>query len=62
MARAQDGAVLEQQVALDDVVAGEADVLVLPRCPGDPDLGDAAVGPLVGHDRVAAGRHPGARS
>ena len=24
---------------------------------GDPDLGDAAVGPLVGHDRVGAGRH-----
>ena len=26
----------------------------------DPDLGDAAVGPLVGHHRVGAGRHRGA--
>ena len=57
VARAQDGAVLDEEVALLDVVAAGADVLPGGGHLGDPHLGDAAVGPLVGDDGVAAARH-----
>ena len=45
-----------------DVVAGRADVLAGLGRLVDADLGDAAVGPLVGHDRVGALRAPARRS
>ena len=57
MPRAEDGAVLEEQVAL--ATSSPARRTCWPGVGGlgDPHLGDAAVGPLVGHDRVGAGRH-----
>ncbi len=60
VARAEDGALLEQHVALGDVVAGRPDVLARLGGTVDAHLGDAAVGPLVGDDRGGAGRHRGA--
>ena len=50
----------DQQVARGDVVAGRPDVLAQLGCLVDPDLGGAAVGPLVGDDRVGARRDRGA--
>ncbi len=60
VARAEHRAALDEQVALGDVLAGAAARAARPRAPGDRHLGDAAVGPLVGHDRVAALRDRGA--
>ena len=48
---------LDEQVALGDVLAGPADVLAELGGAGDPHLRDAAVGPLVGHH--ACRRPPG---
>ena len=57
MPRAEEGALLDEQVALAHVLAGRAHVLALLGRSGDDDLGDAAVGPLVGHDRVRTSGH-----
>ena len=55
--RAEHGALVDEQVALGDVLAGGPDVLAVLGRPGDDDLGHAAVGPLVRHDGVGTGGH-----
>ena len=60
--RAEHRAALDQQVALGDVLADVPQVLPDGRRLGDPHLRDAAVGPLVGHHRVAALRARAPRS
>ena len=57
LARAEERALLDEEVALGDVLAGHAHVLAGPGRPRDDHLGDAAVGPLVGHDGVRARGH-----
>ena len=57
LARAQEGALLDQEVTLGDVLAGGADVLSLLGRSRDDDLCDSPVGPLVGHDRVGPRGH-----
>ena len=60
VAGAEDGPLLEEHVALGDVVAHRPDVLALACGLEDLHLGDAAVGPLVGDDGGGTGRHRGA--